>query len=104
MYIILFGAPGVGKGTQAKKISKEYGIPQISTGDMLRAALAEKTDLGLKAKELATFLAREARLALNAGHWFGREGAGFARMNVACPRSILQEAMSRLAHAVNEQL
>ena len=60
--------------------------------------------LGLKAKELAGFLAHEARLALNPGYWFGREGAGFARMNVACPRSTLQEALSRLTHAVNEQL
>ncbi len=52
MYIILFGAPGVGKGTQAKKISKDYGIPQISTGDMLREAVRGKTELGKKAEAI----------------------------------------------------
>ena len=46
MYLILFGAPGVGKGTQAKKISKEFSIPQISTGDMLREAVRNNTELG----------------------------------------------------------
>lgn len=52
MYLILFGAPGVGKGTQARLISENYHIPQISTGDMLRDAVKEKTKLGLKANEL----------------------------------------------------
>jgi adenylate kinase len=52
MYLILFGAPGVGKGTQAKLISKKFHIPQISTGDMLRDAVKEKTELGKKASEL----------------------------------------------------
>lgn len=51
MNLILLGGPGAGKGTQAKKLIDEYKIPQISTGDMLRAALANKTQLGLKAKE-----------------------------------------------------
>ncbi len=51
MRIILFGPPGVGKGTQAKLLSEEFNIPHISTGDLLRAAVAEKTSLGLKAKE-----------------------------------------------------
>jgi adenylate kinase len=49
MHLILFGAPGVGKGTQAKHISEHYAIPQISTGDILRKAVKEKTPLGLKA-------------------------------------------------------
>ena len=50
MNIVLFGAPGAGKGTQAKFIVDKYGIPQISTGDILRAAIANKTKLGLEAK------------------------------------------------------
>jgi len=52
MKIILLGAPGAGKGTQAKFISDHLNIPQISTGDMLRAAVANKSDLGLKAKDI----------------------------------------------------
>lgn len=50
MNIILFGAPGAGKGTQAKKLVEEYGIPQISTGDMFREAISNGTELGMKAK------------------------------------------------------
>jgi len=50
MYLILLGAPGAGKGTQAKKIMKKYHIPQISTGEILRQHVNEKTDLGKKAK------------------------------------------------------
>jgi len=48
---VLLGSPGVGKGTYAKRISKIYNIPQISTGDMFREAIKNKTEIGLKAKE-----------------------------------------------------
>ncbi len=50
MILILLGAPGVGKGTQGALISKEYGIPQISTGDILRSEVRNETELGKKAK------------------------------------------------------
>ena len=52
MKIILLGAPGAGKGTQAENISAHYGIPTISTGNILREAIAAKTEVGLKAKEI----------------------------------------------------
>ena len=51
MKIIMLGAPGAGKGTQAKKIAEKYAIPHISTGDIFRANLKAGTELGMKAKE-----------------------------------------------------
>jgi adenylate kinase len=52
MYLIIFGAPGVGKGTQAKILSSKLGIPHISTGDILRAAVKAQTVLGIKAQQI----------------------------------------------------
>lgn len=50
MKLIIFGPPSAGKGTQAQRLSKRYGIPQIATGDLLREAVSKKTPLGMKIK------------------------------------------------------
>lgn len=52
MNLIIFGAPGAGKGTQAKILSEKFNIPHISTGDILREAITNETEIGLKAKEI----------------------------------------------------
>lgn len=57
-------------------------------------------DLEMDVKELERFLAQDAGIALNAGYWFGREGAGYARMNIGCPRETLRQALDQLAQAV----
>ena len=51
MRIVMLGAPGSGKGTQAQRIQKDHGLPQVSTGDLLRKAVADKTPLGQRAKK-----------------------------------------------------
>ena len=57
-------------------------------------------ELGLDAKALEKFVAHEANIALSPGYWFGREGAGFARMTIGCPRSTIRRSLENLATAV----
>ena len=57
-------------------------------------------ELGLDAKALEVFIAQEAGIALSPGYWFGREGAGFARMTIGCPRSTIRRSLDKLATAV----
>ena len=67
MRIVLLGAPGSGKGTQAKKLQADRGLPQISTGDLLRAAVAAQTPLGVQAKaamESGNLVSNEIVLAM----------------------------------------
>ena len=52
MRLILLGPPGAGKGTQARRLTSKHGIPQLSTGDMLREAIANETEIGLRAKSV----------------------------------------------------
>jgi len=59
--------------------------------------------LDMDAKALQTFLAQEAKIAVNAGYWFGGEGAGFARMNIASPRAMIDDALTRLENALNNK-
>ncbi len=57
--------------------------------------------LGIETKALEKFIAQEAHIAINPGYWFGRQGAGFARMTIACPRAMLTEGLSRLKRAID---
>ena len=66
MKIIMLGAPGAGKGTQAKMIAAKYGVPHISTGDIFRANIKNGTELGAKARSTWTrdFLCRTSSLLI----------------------------------------
>lgn len=103
MRIILFGPPGVGKGTQARLLSTTHGIPHISTGDMLRTAVAEGTELGRRAKSIMDAgqlvpddvmigIVRDVLASPRAAHGFILDGF---------PRTIQQaHALTELLHAM----
>ncbi|GAI90225.1 unnamed protein product, partial [marine sediment metagenome] len=57
--------------------------------------------LELSDKDLNNFMIKKARIALDDGYWFGAEGKGFMRINIACPRSFLEEGLKRIERAVN---
>jgi cystathionine beta-lyase len=83
--------------------SLETGLPEevglVRHGATYLAWL-DFRQLGLDVPELSSWLVDEARLALSPGHWFGREGAGFARMTIAIREEVLDEAITRLRLAV----
>ncbi|HSH85290.1 MAG TPA: nucleoside monophosphate kinase, partial [Guyparkeria sp.] len=107
MRIVLLGAPGSGKGTQAARLVEHYQVPQISTGDLLRAAVAANTELG-----------REAKTAMDAGQLVSDEIVlGMIRERLAqpdtergfildgFPRNIAQaEALDEMLEAIEQPL
>jgi len=60
------------------------------------------SELALDDEELSTFMINNARLAVDGGIWFGKEGSGYVRMNIACPRAVVREGLGRIEKAVNE--
>ncbi len=99
MNIILFGPPGAGKGTQAKKLVAERGWVQLSTGDMLRAAIAAESELGLKVKDIMArgdLVSDEIVIALISERLPEAEAAGGAIFD-GFPRTVAQaEALDAL--------
>jgi adenylate kinase len=107
MQIVLMGAPGSGKGTQAQRLVQHFGVPQVSTGDLLRSAVARGTELGLRAKsamdagllvsdEIVLGMIRERLAEADAAHGFILDGF---------PRNIAQaEALSILLTTLKKPL
>lgn len=99
MRLIFLGPPGAGKGTQARMMAAEHGIPQIATGDMLREALADKTPLGLEAKaymDRGALVPDEVVVGLVAQR-IDREDARAGFLLDGFPRTVAQaEALERL--------
>ncbi len=114
--IIFFGAPGAGKGTQAKKISHELKLPHIDTGSLIREAIANKTELGTKAQQfvesgklvpdqLVIDLIREKLIVLKDKNFNGFILDGFPRtiLQANALKSLLEELKLDLAYVLNIQ-
>jgi adenylate kinase len=112
MNLILLGPPGAGKGTQAQKIVDRYHIPQISTGDILRAAVKEKTPLGVKAKgfmdqgklvpdELVIGIIEERLEAPDCEAGFILDGFPRTTVQAEALQPILSRARKQIDHVIN---
>ena len=107
MRIVLLGAPGSGKGTQSELLVKAYGIPHISTGDLLREAVAKGTELGLRAKSAmdAGKLVDDATVLGMIRERLGRPDAGKGFILEGFPRNIPQaEALGKLLEEIGAPL
>src|SRR6476646_8412097 len=80
--LIIFGRQGAGKGTQASRLAARFGVPHVSTGDMLRAAVKDGTEFGRKAKEF-----------MDAGHLLPDRGIDLA-INLEVPEDVVVERIS----------
>lgn len=107
MKIIMLGAPGAGKGTQAKKIAEKYGIPHISTGDIFRANIKAGTELGKKAKtymDQGALVPDELVVDLVVDR-VGQEDAKNGYVLDGFPRTIPQaEALDKALNAIGEKM
>ena len=107
MKIIMLGAPGAGKGTQAKKIAEKYGIPHISTGDIFRANIKNGTELGKKAKtymDQGALVPDELVVDLVVDR-VGQDDAKNGYVLDGFPRTIPQaEALDKALAAINDQV
>ncbi|MEA3197069.1 MAG: adenylate kinase [Gammaproteobacteria bacterium] len=107
MRIVLLGAPGSGKGTQSQLLVKAYGIPQISTGDLLREAVAKGTELGLRAKAAMDLgqLVDDATVLGMIRERIGRPDAANGFILDGFPRNIAQaEALEKMLGSLGTPL
>lgn len=107
MRIVLLGAPGSGKGTQAQRLQAKYGVPQVSSGDLLRDAVARVTELGLKAKAAmdAGQLVSDAIVLGLIRERLSRPDAAQGFILDGFPRNALQaEALSALLAEINQPI
>jgi len=105
--LLLLGPPGAGKGTQAKRIAGEYGIPQISTGDMLRAAIAARTELGLRVEPIlaAGELVPDALIVALIRERLGERDTASGCILDGFPRTIAQaEALDEMLAGIDRRL